>query len=74
MPGMNGTGPEGQGSRTGRGAGRCAVGAGRRNVVEVGNTGQSTIQNNGRGPGMGRGGRGRGKNSGCGNRARFGNR
>jgi len=24
MPGMNGTGPEGKGSKTGRGLGRCA--------------------------------------------------
>ena len=47
MPFRDGTGPSGQGSRTGRGAGNCASkgGAGRFG---------------GRGLGLGRGGRGRG--------------
>ncbi len=72
MPGMNGTGPKGQGSMTGRGAGQCA--AERKNVAEIGNTGQTTDQNNCRGAGMGRGRKGREQNSGCGNRKRLGNR
>ena len=48
MPFGDGTGPNGQGSRTGRGAGNCAG---------QGGTGRF----GGRGPGLGRGGRGRGR-------------
>jgi len=53
MPFRDGTGPSGQGSRTGRGAGNCAGqgGAGRFG---------------GRGLGLGRGGRGRGFGQGFG--------
>ena len=47
MPNRDGTGPTGQGSRTGRGAGNCA---------DTGGTGRF----GGRGLGLGRGGRGRG--------------
>ncbi len=72
MSGMNGTGPEGRGSMTGRGAGRCA--AGTRNVIEIGNAEPTTSQNNCRGACMGRGRKGRGPNAGRGNRNRAGGR
>ncbi len=57
---------------TGRGAGRCA--AGRKNVIEIGNSEPTTSRNNCRGAGMGCGRKGREQNSGCGNRKRLGNR
>ena len=53
MPFGDGTGPAGQGSRTGRGAGNCA-----------GQGGSSRF--GGRGLGLGRGGRGRGLGRGLG--------
>ncbi len=67
MPGMNGTGPQGQGPGTGRGAGQCAAGTVRNNMPEADSIGQG----NNRGCGMGRGGRKKGRNSGCGNRGRM---
>ncbi|WP_353740423.1 DUF5320 domain-containing protein [Desulfolithobacter dissulfuricans] len=70
MPGMNGTGPEGQGPKTGRGAGRCAAGARRNNMTETGGTGQD----NRCGHGMKGRGQKRGRNCGCGSRNRSGNR
>lgn len=53
MPYKDGTGPSGQGPRTGRGAGNCAG---------TGSTGRF----GGRGLGLGRGGRGRGRGLGLG--------
>ena len=53
MPNRDGTGPSGQGFRTGRGAGNCAG---------TGGTGRF----GGRGLGLGRGGRGRGRGFGRG--------
>ena len=53
MPNRDGTGPAGQGSRTGRGTGNCAG---------TGGTGRF----GGRGLGLGRGGRGRGFGRGIG--------
>ncbi len=71
MPAMNGTGPEGQGPKTGKGAGRCAAGAGRNNMIE---TGSNLAAKNGCDRGMKGRGQKRGRNCGCGNRGRLGNR
>jgi len=59
MPGLDGKGPQGQGSMTGRGLGRCADG---KNVDETGNVerGEGTFFARGRGVGRG-GGRGLGR-------------
>jgi len=71
MPAQNGTGPEGNGPKTGRGMGRCGTGAAKNN-----NVGGTAPQ--GRGSGRGRrqqnGGQGRGLKHGGGNRSRQGNR
>lgn len=58
MPRGDGTGPEGQGSRTGRGLGPCGTG-----TEEVVNPGERTgfFQRLGRGLGLGRKGVGRGQ-------------
>ncbi len=71
MPAQNGTGPEGNGPRSGRGMGRCGTGAGKNNA------GDSTTLARGSGRGcrrQGGNGLGRGKNSGGMNRGRQGNR
>lgn len=56
MPRKDGTGPEGQGPKTGRGAGNCGPNAGKDQAPDRG-----TGQGRGRGTGQGRGGRGQGR-------------
>ena len=71
MPAQNGTGPQGNGPKSGRGMGRCGAGAGRNNV------GESTTLARGVGSGCRRqGGNGlrRGINNGGAGRGRQGNR
>lgn len=67
MPGMNGMGPEGQGSRTGRGLGACAPGSAppARRGLGRGVLGRGRGFGRGFGGGYGRG-RGRGLGRACG--------
>ncbi|WP_456385929.1 DUF5320 domain-containing protein [Desulfolithobacter sp.] len=67
---MNGTGPEGQGPKTGRGTGRCAAGSRKNNMTET----SDRSQDNGCGRGMKGRGQKRGRNCGCGSRNRSSNR
>ena len=68
---QNGTGPEGNGPKTGRGMGRCGTGAGSNNVDES----TTLIFGSGRGcRRQGSNGLGRGQNRGGANRGRQGNR
>lgn len=64
MPNKDGTGPEGKGSRTGRGLGRCAP---VENTTEDNKNETKPVQGAGQGRGLGRG-LGRGQGSGFGRR------
>ena len=62
MPGRNGTGPEGEGAKTGRSLGNCGSNAS--NDIRDENRqglGRGLGNGRGRGQGLGQGGRGRGR-------------
>jgi Family of unknown function (DUF5320) len=64
MPRGDGTGPSGQGSRTGRGLGTC-IGAGIRRLFQGARPPQTPSETDGTGTGLGQGmGLGRGQRSG----------
>jgi hypothetical protein len=75
MPGFNRTGPEGKGSITGRGMGRCTnYGRSLKRTADNSSDEQNeTVQENlkGRGFGFGRAGSGRGRARGMGRQNRF---
>ena len=67
MPGRNGTGPDGEGARTGRGLGNCTPKANDDKTLDENRQGLGR----GRGMGLGRGpGRGMGRGRGQGGRGR----
>ncbi|MDX9848552.1 MAG: DUF5320 domain-containing protein [Tenuifilaceae bacterium] len=72
MPGLNQTGPVGQGPMTGRRMGRCTnYGAGRKGQPIIDNTNENSPESPIITTGFGRGGRGRGRGRGMGMQNRF---
>ncbi len=53
MPGLNGTGPEGKGSRSGRGLGRCSDASPEEKIEQLGK-GMGRKRHSGKGKGKGR--------------------